>query len=85
MKDVKNLLLVDDVELFLAMEKSFLQRREFILHTAKSGREALEKAKAIMPDLILLDLHMPDISGDKVCSQLKMDTRFEHIPIMIAT
>ena len=42
MKEAKNLLLVDDTELFLAMEKSFLERRQFILHTAKSGSEALE-------------------------------------------
>ena len=85
MKDEKNLLLVDDTELFLAMEKSFLDRREFILHTARSGSEALEKAQTIDPDLILLDLHMPDLSGDEVCSRLKKDPRFERVPVIIAT
>ena len=85
MKETKNLLLVDDTELFLAMEKSFLERSEFILHTAKSGLEALEKARAVEPDLILLDLHMPDMSGDKVCSKLKEDPRFMKVPIIIAT
>ena len=85
MKEAKNLLLVDDTELFLAMEKSFLERREFILHTARSGSEALEKAKTVNPDLILLDLHMPDMSGDQVCQHLKMDPTFKHIPVVIAT
>jgi CheY-like chemotaxis protein len=85
LKDVKNLLLVDDTELFLAMEKSFLERRQFILHTARSGAEALEKVKTIQPDLILLDLHMPDISGDQVCFQLKQDPQFQNVPIVIAT
>ena len=85
MKETKNLLLVDDTELFLAMEKSFLERRQFILHTAKSGSEALEKARTIHPDLILLDLHMPDLSGDQVCSKLKEDPQFQNIPIIIAT
>jgi len=85
LKDVKNLLLVDDTELFLAMEKSFLERRQFVLHTARSGAEALKKAKTIQPDLILLDLHMPDISGDQVCFQLKQDPQFQNVPIVIAT
>ena len=85
MKKTKNLLLVDDTELFLAMENSFLERREFILHSARSGSEALEKAKAILPDLILLDLHMPDLSGDQVCMMLKDDPQFQDVPIIIAT
>ena len=81
----KNLLLVDDTDLFLAMEKSFLQRREFTLHTAKSGREALQLANDIEPDLILLDLHMPDMSGTQVCATLREDPRFKKVPIIIAT
>ena len=85
LREVKNLLLVDDTELFLAMEQSFLERREFILHTARSGTEALEKAKTIQPDLILLDLHMPDLSGDQVCARLKMDPQFQRVPVIIAT
>jgi CheY-like chemotaxis protein len=85
LKETKNLLLVDDTELFLAMEQSFLERREFILHTARSGSEALEKAWTIQPDLILLDLHMPDLSGDQVCTRLKEDPQFQNTPIVIAT
>lgn len=85
MKETKNLLLVDDTELFLAMERSFLERREFVLHTARSGAEALEKAKSVDMDLILLDLHMPDMSGDQVCFQLKNDPGFKNIPVIIAT
>ena len=85
MKNTKDILLVDDTELFLAMEKSFLQRREFVLHTARSGKEALQLAKELNPDLILLDLHMPDMSGDLVCSSLREDPLFEKVPIIIAT
>jgi CheY-like chemotaxis protein len=85
LNEVKNLLLVDDTELFLAMEKSFLERQDFILHTARSGLEALEKAKTVQPDLILLDLYMPDLRGDQVCSRLKEDPQFNKVPIIIAT
>ncbi len=56
MKESKDLLLVDDTELFLTMEKYFLERREFILHTARSGSEALENAITIQPDLILMQI-----------------------------
>jgi CheY-like chemotaxis protein len=81
----KNLLLVDDTELFLAMEHTYLQRRDFVLHTAKSGIEALNKTKSIRPDLILLDLHMPDLSGDQVCARIKENDEYHHIPVVIAT
>ena len=81
----KTLLLVDDAELFLAMEKSFLSRKALHLHSATSGPEALEKAIAAKPDLILLDLHMPGMDGDEVCAKLKADPATEKIPIMIVT
>lgn len=84
MKD-KKLLLVDDVELFLAMEKSILSRRAFEIHTAQSGQEALEKARSVQPDMILLDLNMPDMNGDEVCSVLKSDPETSDIPIIIVT
>ena len=81
----KNLLLVDDTELFLAMEHSYLERRDFVLHAARSGKEALEKALKIMPDLILLDLHMPDLPGDQVCARIKGNPDYRRIPVVIAT
>ncbi len=81
----KNLLLVDDTELFLALEETFLSRSDFTLHTARSGTEALDIARRIKPDLIVLDLHMPDLSGDEVCARLKSDPDYERIPVVIAT
>ena len=66
-------LLVDDVELFLNLEKSFLDRESFIIDTARSGKEALEKIRADKPDLVLLDLYMPEMNGDEVCRQIKSD------------
>jgi CheY-like chemotaxis protein len=81
----KNLLLVDDTELFLAMEETFLTRSDFVLHTARSGLEAMEIAKKIRPDLVLLDLHMPDLSGDQVCARLKADPDLARVPVIIAT
>ena len=79
----KSLLIVDDVELFLQLEISYLGRDNFDIHTARSGSEALEKARSLMPDLILLDLFMPDMNGDEVCRRLKEDPRTSSIPIVI--
>jgi CheY-like chemotaxis protein/Tfp pilus assembly protein PilZ len=81
--DKKAILLVDDVELFLELEKSFLARESFSLHTARNGREALEKARSLRPDVILLDLYMPDLDGDVVCRTLKSSAPTSSIPVIM--
>ena len=55
------------------------------LHFAKSGEEALQIARRIGPDLILLDAHMPGIDGFDVCRSLKAETTFRHVPIAFVT
>jgi CheY-like chemotaxis protein len=81
----KTLLLVDDVELFLQLGKTMLQRIDFDIHTARSGTEALEKAYELRPDLVLLDLYMPDKDGDQVCLELKSSPATGHIPVIMLT
>jgi PAS domain S-box-containing protein len=55
------------------------------LHFAKSGDEALQLARRIGPDLILLDAHMPGIDGFDVCRSLKSEARYQHVPIAFVT
>jgi two-component system cell cycle response regulator len=55
------------------------------LHFAKSGEEALQLARRIVPDLILLDAHMPGIDGFDVCRSLKAEATFRHVPIAFVT
>jgi len=81
----KKILIVDDVQLFIQLQKTLLNRQEFTLLTARSGRGALDTARKEKPDLILLDLYMPDMNGDTVCKELKSDPATEHIPILIIT
>ena len=82
---VKKVLIVDDAEVILRLEMAFLARACFDIHSARSGKEALRKAREVRPDLILLDLHLPDIDGDAVCRQLKGDPETRGINIIMIT
>jgi CheY-like chemotaxis protein len=79
----KKILIVDDTEYFLQLEISYLDSHRFDIHTARSGAEALEKARTLKPDLILMDMFMQDINGDTVCSLLKKDPDTISIPVVI--
>lgn len=81
----KKILIVDDVQMFIQLQKTLLSRKDFTIITARSGREALLAARRELPDLILLDLYMPDINGDTVCKELKSDETTRDIPILIIT
>ncbi|MBN2719674.1 MAG: response regulator [Proteobacteria bacterium] len=79
----KRILLVDHAELFLQLQISYLGTRRFDIDTARSGEEALEKTRRWKPDLILLDLFMPEITGDAVCRILKSHEETSFIPIYL--
>lgn len=80
-----NILLVDDVELFLELEKSLLEDLDYDLATAMSGEEVLEQIDTIKPDLILLDLYMGGLDGDEVCRRLRSIDRWRALPIIMVT
>ena len=82
-KQKKRILLVDHAELFLQLQISYLGNRRFEIKTARSGEEALEKAQAWHPDLILLDLFMPEMTGDAVCQILKSKEETSSIPVYL--
>jgi CheY-like chemotaxis protein len=79
------ILLVDDVELFLQLEESFLEDCGHQLVTATSGEEALERMQSINPDLLLLDLYLPGIDGDEVCRRLRSSETWDNLPIVMVT
>ena len=81
----KKILIVEDVQMFVQLQKTLLNRQDFTLLTARSGQGALDAARQEKPDLILLDLYMPDMNGYDVCRELKSDPATEHIPILIIT
>jgi CheY-like chemotaxis protein len=79
------ILLVDDVQLFLKLEETFFKRTGCEIFTADSGVKCLESALANKPDLIVLDLIMPDVMGDEVIKRLKSDDKTKSIPIIIVS
>ncbi len=84
-KGSRKILLVDDVKLFLEMEKTFLNRKGFIIFTASSGKEALEIHRREKVDLILLDLYMPEMDGEEVCRRIRRDGELKKVSIIMVT
>ena len=81
-----SILIVDDDELHCQLIAVILTQDGFQnLHFARDGREALQKAYQLMPDMIILDMLMPNIDGLEVCRQLRSTAEFENIPIIAHT
>ncbi len=80
------ILLVDDSEVVLLTEKMLLRNlRNFEILVAKDGREAVEKARSERPDLILLDVMMPEMDGFEACRAIRGDEATRGIPIVMVT
>jgi CheY-like chemotaxis protein/Tfp pilus assembly protein PilZ len=82
MSDNRTILLVDDVPIFRELGALFLARAGRVV-TAQSGDEALEIARREKPDLMLVDLLMPDLKGDDVCRFVKSDPDLHDIPVIM--
>lgn len=78
-------LIVDDVPANVRLLKARLEADYHEVLTAANGREALACAAAEQPDIILLDVMMPEIDGFEACRQLKADPDTRHIPIILVT
>jgi len=81
----KKILLADDVELFLELEKTFFRRENFELRVARDGRQAFEIIAAERPDLVFMDLYMPIMNGDECCLRVKNDPGLRSTPIVMVT
>ena len=81
----KTILLVDDTETVLLFEKIMLKGSGFALRAAHNGNEAIEDIKRVKPDLILLDILMPEMDGIQTCRQIKGDPETSAIPIIMVT
>jgi len=81
----KKILLIDDDPDLVNAVSMILESKNYKVAAAFGGIEGLEKAKTENPDLIVLDVMMPDKDGYAVCKELKSDPRLSSIPVILLT
>src|SRR5579872_7042861 len=82
---IPRILVVDDEPDAIELIKFNLKAAGYEVVTAADGEEALKKARALLPNLILLDLMLPEVDGLEVCKILRRDARVSAIPIIMLT
>ena len=79
------ILIADDNEANRELLEAYLTGLDCVTDTAEDGQETMEKAAAFEPDLILLDVMMPKLSGFEVCERIKSDDQLKKIMILMVT
>jgi two-component system alkaline phosphatase synthesis response regulator PhoP len=82
---VKKVLLVDDDVDFCEAAKLLLESNDYEVILAYDGKVGLEKVRAEKPDLVILDVMMPEMNGYDVCVILKSDPELKNIPVILLT
>ena len=79
------ILLVDDERDQVEMYRYALEDAGFVVISAGTGSDAVARARDLGPDVIVLDLRLPDMTGWDVCRMLKADPRTDRIPVIVLT
>lgn len=82
---IKKVLIVDDSETDLLYLSEILEKAGFTVITADSGEASLVKAEAEMPDLVLMDIIMPGMTGFQATRALSKNEKTAHIPVIVCT
>lgn len=81
----KRVLVVEDNELNLKLFCDLLRAHEHIVEPVRDGREAVERTRVFHPDLIVMDIQMPHVTGHELIVELKADEDLRTIPVMAVT
>lgn len=81
----KRILIVEDTKTIVMVEKLMLAGQDYEIDTAGNGVEGLEKVRSLKPDLVLLDIMMPEMDGIEMCRRLKSDPETRTIPVIMVT
>lgn len=79
------ILLIEDDPLMVNLYRKIFARAGYVVEIAQRGGAGLEKAKEVLPDLILLDIMMPEMDGFEVLEKLKKDDKTKSIPVIALT
>ena len=82
MEQKKKILIIDDEPQVIKGTPEILKEAGYLVWMAGNAEEAMEKLKAFNPDLILLDLVLPDQSGFRIAQNIKSLAKYQHIPII---
>lgn len=81
----KYILVVDDLADNLFLLKTILESEGYTVDVASNGKAALDKVQSVLPDLMLLDVMMPDMTGYEVTQRIRQSDRLSSIPIVLIT
>ncbi len=84
-EEKKVVVCIEDEPEMIDLVKLILGRKGFELVGAVGGREGLETVRRLKPDLVLLDLMMPDMDGWEVYQQMKADDELKNLPVIVVT
>lgn len=79
------ILVVEDEKSISTLIQYNLEKEGFKVHTSETGEEGFEQIKKNLPDLVLLDWMLPDLSGIDICKQIKKDPKLKSIPVIMLT
>jgi class 3 adenylate cyclase len=85
LSDAEKILVVDDTPMNVRVLEDLLTAKGYQVETASSGPEALEKVEQWRPDMVLLDVVMPGMSGYEVCRQIRKDAAMRILPVVMVT
>ena len=81
----KQILVVDDKNELLHLMRRVLEDEEYQVYILQDGKDAFERVKNQLPDLLILDLRLGDISGQEILKQLREDSATAEIPVIVYT
>ena len=81
----KTILIVEDNELNMKLFNDLLEANGYIVVQARNGSEAMDQARENMPDLVLMDIQLPEVSGLEIIKWMKDADDLQHIPIVAIT
>ena len=79
----KNILIIEDDEFLLSLAVTKLQKAGYNIESAKDGEDGIKKLAEAKPDLLILDLMLPHIDGFEILKQIKSDTKFAGMRIVV--
>jgi pilus assembly protein CpaE len=78
-------LLIDDEQFYFKLIRKTLKEAEYDLEYAKSGGEGLAKVPTFLPEMLIVDLKLPEMDGFEILERLRRDPKFGHIPVIVIT